>query len=164
MKMNIWNGKYFDGHEPIYSFHVIEYQYHGLPHVHLVSRLDDANDIDDPNREDLINFVNRHFAAEMPRFDGEEFQNIYAADGAPAYTEQYKQKAVEMVCMNNTHRCATAINGCKKDANDLCKRGYSRSKVISETYVNQVTNRIVYQRRMECNLKIVPYNLQIIMD
>jgi hypothetical protein len=69
-----------------------------------------------------------------------------------------------MVCMNNTHRCATAINGCKKDANNLCKHGYSRSKMISETYVNQVTNRIVYQHRMECNLKIVQYNLQMIMD
>jgi hypothetical protein len=36
--------------------------------------------------------------------------------------------------------------------------------MISETYINQVTNRIVYQRRMECDLKIVPYNLQMIMD
>jgi hypothetical protein len=69
-----------------------------------------------------------------------------------------------MVHINNTHRSATAINGCKKDANDLCNRGYSCSKMISETYVNQVTNRIVYQRRMECNFKIVPYNLQMIMD
>ena len=80
----------------------------------------------------------------MPHFDGEEFQNICVADGAPTYTEQYKQKAVEMVCMNNTHRCTTAINGCKKDANNLCKGGYSCSKMISETYMNQVTNRIVY--------------------
>jgi hypothetical protein len=127
MKMDIRNGKYFDGHEPTYLFHVIEYQYPGLPHAHIVAQLDDANDIDDPNCEDLTNFINRHFAAEMPRFDGEEFQNIYAADGAPACTE-YKQKAVEMVRMNNTHRCATAINGCKKDANNLCKCGYSRSK------------------------------------
>jgi hypothetical protein len=46
--------------------------------------------IDDPNHEDLFNFVNRHFAAEMPCFDGKEFQNIYVTDGAPAYTEQYK--------------------------------------------------------------------------
>ncbi len=98
----------------------------------------------------------------MPCFNGEEFQNIYATDGAPAYMEQYKQKAVEMVCMNNSHRCATAINGCKEDANDLCKRGYSRSKMISKTYVNQVTNRIVYQHGMEYDLKIVPYNLQIV--
>jgi hypothetical protein len=90
MKMNIQNGKYFDGREPTYTFHVIKYQYHGLPHAHLVSLLDYANDIDDPNREDLINIVNRHFAAEMPRFEGEELQNIYMVDGAPAYMEQYK--------------------------------------------------------------------------
>jgi hypothetical protein len=37
MKMNIQNGKYFDGSEPTYTFHVIEYQYPGLPHAHLVA-------------------------------------------------------------------------------------------------------------------------------
>jgi hypothetical protein len=37
MKMNIRNEKYFDGHEPTYTFHVIEYQYLGLPHAHLVA-------------------------------------------------------------------------------------------------------------------------------
>ena len=37
MKMNIRNGKYFDGHETTYTFHVIEYQYRGLPHAHLVA-------------------------------------------------------------------------------------------------------------------------------
>ena len=42
MKMNIWKGKYFDGCEPTYMFHMIEYQYRGLPHAHLVARLDDA--------------------------------------------------------------------------------------------------------------------------
>ncbi len=36
MKMNIQNGKYLDGHEPTYTFHVIEYQYRGFPHAHLV--------------------------------------------------------------------------------------------------------------------------------
>ena len=59
MKMNIRNGKYFDGCELIYTFHVIEYKYRGLPHAHLVVRLDDAHDIDDPNREDLIYSVKR---------------------------------------------------------------------------------------------------------
>jgi hypothetical protein len=69
-----------------------------------------------------------------------------------------------MVHVNDTHRCITAINGCEKDAKDLCKCGYSCSKMISEAYTNQVTNRIVYQCRIECDLKIVPYNLQMIMD
>jgi hypothetical protein len=64
----------------------------------------------------------------------------------------------------NTPKCATVINGCKKDEDDTCKRVFSRTEIISETYVNEVTNRIVYQRRMKCDLKIVPYNLQMIMD
>ncbi len=34
MKMNIRNGKYFDGCEPIYTFHVIDYQYCSLPHAY----------------------------------------------------------------------------------------------------------------------------------
>ena len=76
MKMNIRNGKYLDGCDIIYTFHVIEYQYWGLPHAHLVVHLDNAHDIDDPNCEDLINFASRHFVAEMPRYEGEEHQNV----------------------------------------------------------------------------------------
>jgi hypothetical protein len=70
MKMNIRNGKYFDGRELIYTFNVIEYQYRGLPHAHLGVCLDNAHDIDNPNCENLIYFVNRHFVAEMPRLKG----------------------------------------------------------------------------------------------
>ena len=33
---------------------MIEYQYRGLPHAHLVVRLDNAHDIDDPNEEDFF--------------------------------------------------------------------------------------------------------------
>ncbi len=52
--MNLRNGKHFDGRELIYSFHVIEYQYRGLPHAHFVARLKDAPDISGQNNEDLI--------------------------------------------------------------------------------------------------------------
>ncbi len=72
LKMNLRNGKYFDGRELIYSFHVIEYQYPGLPHAYLVACLKDAPDITDQNHEDLINFVDSHFVAELPRFEGED--------------------------------------------------------------------------------------------
>ncbi len=94
-------------------------------------RLDNAHDIDDPNWEDLIYFVNRHFVAEMPRYEGEEYHNVYKEDGATAFTDEYKWKAVEVVHMNNTHKCSTAINGCKKDDSEKCKRGYSRTELIS---------------------------------
>jgi hypothetical protein len=135
-----------------------------LPHAHLVAQLEDAYDIDDPNRDNLIGFVNKHFFAEIPRFEVEEFQNIYVSNGEPEFTEKYKRKAVKMVCMNNTHKCATAINGCKKEADDECRRGYSCIETIFEMFVNEHTNRIVYRCRMECGMKIVPYNLQMMMD
>jgi hypothetical protein len=45
-KTNIRNGKYFESHKVIYIIHVIEYQYHGMPHAHMVFRLDNAHDID----------------------------------------------------------------------------------------------------------------------
>ncbi len=35
-KTNIRNGKYFKSREVIYIIHVIEYQYPGLPHAHMV--------------------------------------------------------------------------------------------------------------------------------
>ncbi len=97
MKTNIRNGKYFGSCELTYHFHVIEYQYRGLPHAHLVARLEDAYDINDSNHDNLIDFVNKHFIAEIPRFEGGEFQNIYVSNGEPEFTEKYKRKAVEMV-------------------------------------------------------------------
>jgi hypothetical protein len=49
--------------------------------------LEDAYDIDDPNHDNLIDFVNKHFIAEIPCFEGEEFQNIYVSNGEPEFTE-----------------------------------------------------------------------------
>jgi hypothetical protein len=69
-----------------------------------------------------------------------------------------------MVHMHNTHKCSTSINGCKKDINAECKHGYSRGENVLETFVNKVTNRVVYWRRTKNNLLIVPYNLQMMMD
>ncbi len=48
-KTNIRNGKCFESREVIYIIHVIEYQYHGLPHAHMVFRLNNAHVIDANN-------------------------------------------------------------------------------------------------------------------
>ena len=102
-----------------------------MPHAHLVARLKDALDITDQNNEDLINFVDIHFMAELPRFEGEEQQNVYTKmNGESEFTQEYKEKAVEMVRMHNTHKCSISINGCKKDINAECKRGYSRDEIV----------------------------------
>ncbi len=83
-------------------------------HAHMVFRLDNAHDIDANNQEDLIDFVNRNFIAELPQFEGEEFQNIYWWDNKNELTDNYKAKAVEMVCKHNLHKYAATVNGCKK--------------------------------------------------
>ncbi len=70
-KTNIRNRKHFKSCKVIYIIHVLEYQYHGMPHAHMVFRLDNAYDIDADNQEDLIDFVNRNFIAELPQFKGE---------------------------------------------------------------------------------------------
>jgi hypothetical protein len=80
-KTNIRNGKYFKLREVIYIVHVIEYQYPGLPHAHMVFRLDNAHDVEADIQYDLIDFVNRNFIAEMPQFEGEEVQNTALMDG-----------------------------------------------------------------------------------
>jgi hypothetical protein len=66
--------------------------------------------------------------------------------------------------MNNTHQYSTAINGCKKNEGYQCKHGYSRTDTIPETFVDNVTNRVVYQRRLICDVKIVPFNLALMID
>ncbi len=164
MKKNIRNGKYFGGREIIYTFDVIEYQFHGLPHAHIVLCLADAPDIEDKNGEELISFVNKYFIEEMLRFEGEEHQNIYHGKDSPAYTDAYKHKAVKLVHMKKMHQCSTAINGCKKNEGCQCKHGYSCNETIPETFVDNVTNRVVYQHCLIYDLKTVPYNLAMMID
>jgi hypothetical protein len=144
MKINLRNGKYFDGCKLSYHFHVIEYQYRGLPHAHLVARFKGSYDIDDENRANLLEFVNKHFIAEIPRFEGEDCQNIFSLNGTSIITDSFKRKAVEVVRMNNTHKCAVAINGCKRQAEDECKRGYGRADIIPDTFVGPRGARVVY--------------------
>ncbi len=64
-KTNIRNGKYFESREVIHIIHVIEYQYRGLPHAHMVFRLDNAHDIDAKYQDNLIDFVDKKFIAEL---------------------------------------------------------------------------------------------------
>ncbi len=69
-----------------------------------------------------------------------------------------------MVCKHNLHKCAVTVNGCKNDISDRCRRGYSRTETINETYVDELADRVVYQRQHRDDLRVVPYNLQMMMD
>ncbi len=65
-KANIRKRKYFESCNVIYIIHVIEYQYFGKPHAHMVFCLDNAHDVDANYQEDLIDFVDRNFIAVLP--------------------------------------------------------------------------------------------------
>ncbi len=93
-KTNIRDQKYFELREVIYIIHVIEYQYRGMPHAHMVFPLDSAHDIDANNQEELIDFADRNFIAELPRFEEEEFQNVRWWDNENELTDDYKAKAL----------------------------------------------------------------------
>jgi hypothetical protein len=54
---NLRNGKYFGARKTAYDLRVIEYQHRGLPHVHLVCKLNDM-----PEREDkagILEFIDQ---------------------------------------------------------------------------------------------------------
>ncbi len=54
----------------------------------------------------------------MPQFEGENFQNIHWWDNENELPDDYKAKALEMICKHNLHNCAVAVNGCKKDVSE----------------------------------------------
>ena len=164
LKENIRKGKYFGSNTIVYICHVIEYQYRGLPHAHMVMRLSDAPDVTHEPQHELINFVNKYFVAEIPRFEGENNQNVFDDDNIYPHTEEFRQKCKELVRSHNTHQCAVAVNGCKKNDDSICKRGYSNTHTVNETFLNMATNRIKYRRRENEDLKIVAYNLRMMLD
>ena len=163
-KHNIRHGKYFEGRDIAYMLHVVEYQFCGLPHVHMVIRLMNCFDIDDDDSNGLINFVNRNFVAKMPRFAGEEYQNVFQKEGEPSFNDAYKEKAVELVRKYNIHRYAIAINGCKTKESDRCRQGYDRSDTIPVTYIDKNKSLMVCRRRSAAqDLLVVPYNLAMLI-
>jgi hypothetical protein len=60
---NLKAGRYFNS-KCAYIIHVIEFQHRGLPHVHIVYRLENGPDHSD--KEACINFIDRYISAKMP--------------------------------------------------------------------------------------------------
>ena len=61
-----------------------------MPHAHLVARFENGYDIDDQNPANLMDWVNKYFIAELPRFEGEGCQNIIVISGVPEHTDVFK--------------------------------------------------------------------------
>jgi hypothetical protein len=52
----------------------------------------------------------------------------------------------------------------QKNDSDRCRCGYSCTETIEQTYVGDLTDRVMYQCQQSDDLRVVPCNLQMIMD
>jgi len=60
------------------------------------------------------------------------------------------------------HKCSKEVNGCL-DENGVCKRGYQTTVVVPATFFDS-KGFPIYRREKEEDLKVVPYNNEILLD
>ena len=129
--------------------HVIEYQWRGLPHFHMAVRMEKVNT---DSVEESIEFTDKFISAELP-----------IRENFPDMTDEVFTKYKQLVEKHMVHTCANAINGCKSKPDDICRRGYDRTETIPTTYINE-KGFLVYRRRTEDDLKIVPHSPECLLD
>ena len=142
---NLRAGKYFNG-RIIYEISVIEYQHRGLPHAHIVIKIEGAPTSDEP--ELASDWVDANLTAKMP----------IITDASSAEDIKYAQLVVDHM----THKCAKAVNGCLDD-NDHCKKGYHSNALLPRTIFDQ-KGFPKYQRLNEEDLKVVPHHREALLD
>lgn len=130
---------------------MIEYQFRGLPHFHMVLKLKDI-DLDITNVESTSAFINEYVKAELPK--REDFKHL---------SERTFKKYYQLVSCHMVHNCAVAINGCKKNKEDSCKRKYDRVDYVPITTIDD-KGYVQYRRRTPADLRIVPHHVEMLLD
>jgi hypothetical protein len=159
---NIKHGKYFGGRKTVYFLYVIEYQFRGLPHAHLVFRLHNAPTTD----AEKLSFIQTYFKAQYPEFN--KVTELELDMMSNVETESYNKKLEEhelyeqYINNNMTHTCSSSINGCL-DKNNLCKRGYMTLSVNNAASFDTKGYPVYYRPNIK-DLKVVPHNKEMLMD
>ena len=150
---NLTKGKYWPDGSPksvSYILHVIEFQHRGLPHAHIVFRINETPT--DLEVSETINLVDSMISAELPE----------VVEGAEDEEEQIK--LLELVRRFMVHKCSTLVNGCRKTVTSPCKRHYDPTNpIVPVTYIDE-NGWVRYRRRKETDKMIVPYNAKMILD
>ena len=143
---NLKYQKYFR-EELVYEMRSIEYQHRGMLHAHIVIQLKDVPH----NANGFIesSWIDANLSAEMPIT-----QDNLISDEEKEYARKVR--------MHMKHHCCTAVNGCL-DKDGRCKKGY-HDTVIADTSFTKQNGRVVYRRRHESDLLIVPHNRKILQD
>jgi hypothetical protein len=125
----------------------IEYQHRGMPHAHIVIQLKDVPH--NTNGFTESSWIDANLSAEMPIN-----QDNLSSDEEKEYARKVR--------MHMKHHCCSAVNRCL-DKNGRCKKGY-HDTVIADTSFTKQNDRVVYRRRHESDLLIVPHNRKILQD
>jgi hypothetical protein len=142
---NLKNGKYFGERKFEYIVHVIEYQHRGLPHAHIVVKLED---VPEPEDNYYIPFIDEHFNACVP----------IVTDTSSAEDRLLHA----LVTKHMQHKCAVAVNGCKKTEQSICSKGFDQTTVTHTHF--DIKGHPVYKRNSRDDFKTVPYNREILLD
>jgi hypothetical protein len=150
---NLKKGKYFNNGKVQYIMYVIEYQHRGLPHAHIVVRLDN-HPTDEQSDVMKLRYISQHIQARYPQ----QILNCTQTE-----TDIYKTY-FDLIESKMIHKCSTqAPNGCKKDTNSRCRHGFSEHvQNISDTFDER--GYPVYFRPNEDDLMVVAHNKKLLLD
>ena len=160
---NIKHGKYFGGRKTVYFLYVIEYQFRGLPHAHIVFKLENGP----VTQGEKLQFIDTFFKAKYPEpFQEKTAMEIFLLNQRD--TNDYnKNKAeheqyVKLISDFMVHTCSASVNGCK-DKNGFCKRGFMTTSINTTNSFDE-KGYPVYHRPNEADLKVVAHNKEILLD
>ena len=143
---NLKHGKYFGGRKCAYIVHVIEFQHRGLPHVHIVYRLENGPDHND--EQACIRFIDTFIIAERPIID--------------EYSSEEDTRYADLIDEFMLHKCSSAPNGCQEVSGGICGKGYSNNPVPLTHFDGK--KYPVYRRRSPRDYYVVPHNREMLLD
>ena len=147
---NIRSGKYFGPHTVAYIIRVIEYQHRGMPHAHIVLKLNNVPTVSDSGEDATAQWIDEIISARMP----------------PTLHGRSSEEDIRYRLFVETHmihKCSIAANGCKDSPTCKCKRGYEDTAIQDKTTFDE-RGFPVYRRDFECDLDVVPHNRSLILD
>ena len=152
-----------------YIVRVIEYQERGLPHAHIVFRLDEFHDEVANIFENMMNIYNDKINSnQQPQpqkpIEAEaicELIDEYISAEIP--DEQEEPILHDIITQLMIHSCRSeGANPCL-NKNGLCKNGFNKTFVKDKTTFN-ASGFPEYRRRSDADLMVVAYNREIVLD
>lgn len=153
---NLRVGKYFDDFDAagfisvrrriIYEMSCREYQHRGLPHAHIIVKLENAPEMDDSDA--CSRFIDAHISCCMPCIDD--------------YSSDEDKKYKNLVESHLVHHCSRGVNGCLNDSN-ICSKGYHATTLRSSTTFDD-KGFAQYKRTRPDDLRVVPHNRKMVLD